>query len=240
MTRTALIVVDVQYDFLPHGSLAIPDGDRILSPINKLLDVEEGWDWTIVVASQDYHPPGHISFASTHDAQPFTSRIVTDVHDRTYEQMMWPDHCIVGTHGVEIHEDVNECLRCWKGEKRIACHKCLEAYSAFEGYLLAPESTTSSDTTPDQPVDPPVSSRETELARYLFLNRIQKVVVVGLALDYCVKSTALSSLEAGFPTAVFLPGTAGTSVEGETTAISAVKEKGGVVVIEKELRKWIQ
>ncbi|RXK41772.1 hypothetical protein M231_01007 [Tremella mesenterica] len=215
MTRTALIVVDVQYDFLPHGSLAIPDGDRILSPINKLLDVEEGWDWTIVVASQDYHPPGHISFASTHDAQPFTSRIVTDVHGRTYEQMMWPDHCI-------------------------ACHKCLEAYSAFEGYLLAPESTTSSDATHDRPVDPPVSSRETELARYLSLNRIQKVVVVGLALDYCVQSTALSSLEAGFPTAVFLPGTAGTSVEGETTAISAVKEKGGVVVIEKELRKWIQ
>lgn len=97
--KSALLLVDVQLDFLPAdpsvaasyaGSLAVKHGRDILPIISRLLDR----DWPVVVASQDYHPPGHISFASTHERESFTSTTVTGHRGEPIDQMLWPDHCV--------------------------------------------------------------------------------------------------------------------------------------------------
>src|SRR5688572_26100125 len=92
--RTALIVVDVQPDFLPGGALAVPDGDAILAPLRALLD---RLPVALAVATQDWHPRGHVSFASAHsNARPMD---VVQVHG--HPQTLWPDHCVQGTPGAE-------------------------------------------------------------------------------------------------------------------------------------------
>ena len=97
--KSALLLVDVQLDFLPAdpsapssraGSLAVENGREILPVIARLL----ARDWPVVVASQDYHPAGHISFASSHDRKPFTSTTVPGPRGEPIEQMLWPDHCV--------------------------------------------------------------------------------------------------------------------------------------------------
>lgn len=103
-----LLLVDVQYSFLPGGSLAVPGGDDILGTVNTLL--RQG-RFRRVVASQDYHPPNHISFASTHHAEPFASITVTDPrNNQPRTQELWPDHCIQGTKGSEIETSVKRLL----------------------------------------------------------------------------------------------------------------------------------
>ena len=100
--KSALLLVDVQLDFLPAdtsatashaGSLAVEHGRDVLPVIARLLDRE----WPVVVASQDYHPSGHISFASTHGREPFTSTTVNGHRGEPIDQMLWPDHCVRGT-----------------------------------------------------------------------------------------------------------------------------------------------
>ncbi len=94
----ALVVVDVQYDFLPGGSLAVAGGDGIVAPINALMP-----KFATVVATQDWHPPGHISFASTHPG-----RVPFEVIELPYgPQVLWPDHCVIGTHGAEFSADLD-------------------------------------------------------------------------------------------------------------------------------------
>ncbi|MCG7394083.1 bifunctional nicotinamidase/pyrazinamidase [Microvirga sp. ACRRW] len=93
-----LIVVDVQHDFLPGGALAVPDGDAVIAPINRLAKAFQH-----VVLTQDWHPQGHASFASAHvDKQPFDT---TELHYGS--QVLWPDHCVQGTKGAEISRDLN-------------------------------------------------------------------------------------------------------------------------------------
>ncbi len=97
---TALIIVDVQNDFLPKdGALAVPDGRSILSLVYALLS-DDRWKevWTHVIVTQDWHPSGHISFASAHEgAKPYTSVKVTDATGREGDLMVWPDHCVIWT-----------------------------------------------------------------------------------------------------------------------------------------------
>src|SRR5690554_56776 len=97
MTEHALIVVDVQNDFCPGGALAVPEGDAVVPVINRLI---ERFEHTLV--TQDWHPAGHLSFASSHPGhKPY------DVIEVPYgEQILWPDHCVQGTHGAEFHPDL--------------------------------------------------------------------------------------------------------------------------------------
>src|SRR5919112_5880333 len=91
--KDVLILVDVQYDFLPGGALAVPDGDAVIAPINALAG-----RFAHVVLTQDWHPPGHASFASSHEGKaPFET---VELHYGA--QVLWPDHCIQGTRGAEI------------------------------------------------------------------------------------------------------------------------------------------
>ncbi|WVN89651.1 uncharacterized protein L203_104881 [Cryptococcus depauperatus CBS 7841] len=240
MNKTALIIVDVQNDFLPpNGSLAVSDGQAVLPVINKLLD--PFWDWTVVVASQDYHPRGHISFASTHPPHsPFSQLPLVNAYGESYIQTLWPDHCIQGKSGSEIEAGLAEALT-RHGNVKVVCkgvHHQLEAYSAFQGIMLA---------TPFPPIEPSVNQKEpeivppksSELAEYLTQKGIEKVVIVGLATDFCVLQTALSSLSCSFSTLLLAPGMRAISSKDERKAFDTVEKLGGVV-LGRDGKEWEQ
>ncbi len=163
-----LIVVDVQYDFLPGGALAVPDGDAVIDPINRL-----GRAFRHVVLTQDWHPEGHASFASSHSGrQPF------ETTELSYgSQVLWPDHCIQGTPGAEISRDLSiphAQLVIRKGH-----NPKIDSYSGF----MEADRTTS-----------------TGLAGYLRERGFRRVFCAGLATDFCVAWTALDAKAAGFDT----------------------------------------
>ena len=174
--RSALVVVDVQPDFLPGGALPVPGGDAILEPLRALL---ERLPFGIAVATQDWHPRGHVSFASAHPGKkPFD---VIEVHG--HEQTLWPDHCVQGTPGAELHgalpwERVSAVIR--KGAQRD-----VDSYSGFRNNWDAAGGR------------PP-----TGLAGYLRERGVEDVFVCGLARDFCVKWSAEDAAAAGFRTTV--------------------------------------
>lgn len=115
----ALIVIDVQNDFCPGGALAVPKGDEIVPLVNRLIG-----QFAHVVLTQDWHPRGHSSFASTHKGQPFTN-IKLGYGDQT----LWPDHCVQGTSGAEFHRDLT--ARASELVLRKGFRKEIDSYSAF-------------------------------------------------------------------------------------------------------------
>ena len=162
------IVVDVQNDFLPGGALAVPDGDAVIEPINRLAQA-----FRHVVLTQDWHPAGHASFASSHAGrQPFET---TELSYGT--QVLWPDHCIQGTRGAEISRDLSiphAQLVIRKGH-----NPKIDSYS---GFMEADRKTS------------------TGLAGYLKERGFRRVFCAGLATDFCVAWTALDAKAAGFDT----------------------------------------
>ncbi|WVQ86025.1 hypothetical protein IAT38_008193 [Cryptococcus sp. DSM 104549] len=249
MDKTALLIIDVQNDFLPpSGSLAVPNGREVLPVIEELLDPR--WGWGVVVASQDYHPPNHISFASNHPPHAaFAPLPLVNAYGESYIQTLWPDHCVQGSPGAEIEKGLGEALVKRGGVRlvRKGIHHGLEAYSAFQGTLLPEpypsiEMPASQEFTEDTEGVPPRSS---ELAEFLRAEGVERVVVVGLATDFCVLQTALSALATPFPTLLLSPGTRGISPEDEVKAFEAVEKLGGVVAgrdggdWEEEVRRWV-
>jgi len=166
----ALIVVDVQNDFCPGGALAVPDGDAVVPVINRLMRI-----FPIVVATQDWHPEGHISFASRHEGKnPFE---VIEIQGT--EQMLWPDHCVEGTAGAAFHPGLDATpLRC---VLRKGTNREVDSYSAF--------AENDRKTT-------------TGLAGLLRELGVKRIFVSGLATDVCVLATALDGHSAGFQVAV--------------------------------------
>jgi nicotinamidase/pyrazinamidase len=165
-----LLVVDVQYDFLPGGSLAVTDGDQVIGPINAL-----GRKFTNVVLTQDWHPRGHISFASSHPGKaPFET-----VQLSYGMQVLWPDHCVWGTKGAEL----SAALELPQAQLTIrkGYHPEVDSYS---GLQEADRQT------------------RTGLAGYLKERGIGRVFVTGLATDFCVNWTAQDAARAGFETYV--------------------------------------
>jgi nicotinamidase/pyrazinamidase len=164
----ALLVIDVQNDFCPGGSLPVPHGDEIVPVINHLM---AGFD--IVVASQDWHPDGHISFASTHSGRhPFDT---FQLEGR--EQILWPDHCVQGTQGAEFHPDLD--IRPVVLIVRKGWQQDLDSYSAFfENDQVTP----------------------TGLEAYLKGMGIRRLYLTGLAQDVCVYYSARDALRLGFET----------------------------------------
>ncbi|MEC8196816.1 MAG: bifunctional nicotinamidase/pyrazinamidase [Pseudomonadota bacterium] len=163
---SALIVIDVQNDFCPGGALAVPEGDQIVEGINALMD-----DFDTVVLTQDWHPEGHSSFASSHEGKtPY------EVIDMPYgPQVLWPDHCVQGSAGAELHADLdvtraNVIIR--KGT-----NPAIDSYSAF---------FENDQTTP------------TGLGGYLQALGVTEVTMVGLATDFCVQFSALDAARLGF------------------------------------------
>jgi nicotinamidase/pyrazinamidase len=170
MSNACLVVVDVQNDFIPGGALAVPQGDEVVPEINRLAARFDD-----VILTQDWHPRGHASFASSHPGKkPF------ETIELPYgSQVLWPDHCVQGTAGAAIHPDLN--LTKAQLVIRKGHHRDIDSYSAF---LEADRETT------------------TGLAGYLKERGFRKLYVCGLATDFCVAWTALDARAAGFDTTV--------------------------------------
>ena len=167
---SVLLVIDMQYDFMPGGALAVAEGDKLVPLINRL-----GRQFRGVVITQDWHPAGHISFASSHPGcTPF--EIITLPYG---PQTLWPDHCIQGSNGAQLHAELD--LPHAQLILRKGCNPHIDSYSAF---LEADRKTP------------------TGLASYLKERGVQNVFVVGLALDFCVAWSALDARAAGFNTLV--------------------------------------
>lgn len=164
--RNALIVIDVQNDFCPGGALAVPDGDAIIAGINARMG-----EFDCVVLTQDWHPAGHSSFASSHPGkEPY------EVIEMPYgPQVLWPDHCMQGTQGAAFHpalstDPADMIVR--KGN-----NPDVDSYSAF---------FENDHTTP------------TGLGGYLKSRDISDITIVGLALDFCVNYSAVDGANLGF------------------------------------------
>lgn len=153
----ALIVVDLQNDFCPGGALAVPDGDAVVPRINRWVEAFSAAGRPVAY-TQDWHPPGHVSFRERGGP--------------------WPPHCVQGTPGAAFHPDL--LVRGTLFRKAFEPDR--DAYSGFEGVRVEPDGSLSDE----------------GLADWLRRLGVRRLVVVGLATDYCVRATALDGLRAGF------------------------------------------
>jgi nicotinamidase/pyrazinamidase len=193
----ALIVIDIQNDFCPGGALAVPGGDEIVSEVNALMD-----EFAAVILTQDWHPAGHSSFASTHATAPFST---TEMPYGT--QVLWPDHCIQGTDGAAFHPGLR-----LDGDLiiRKGYNPAIDSYSAFfENDHVTP----------------------TGLEGYLKTRGIDTLTLVGLAFDFCVNFSAVDAARLGFKVAVRTDLCRAIDMDGsKETAIDGMKTAGVEVV----------
>ncbi len=173
-SRDALLVVDLQHDFLPGGALAVGGGDEIVAPIARIAPV-----FATVVATQDWHPPGHVSFASAHPP-----RHAFDVIELPQgRQELWPDHCVRGSPGAAIHPglpDAAVTLVLRKGTR-----VDVDSYSAFR-----------------ENVGPDGRRPTTGLGAWLKARGIERIFAAGLARDFCVRFSAVDAAAEGLETFV--------------------------------------
>ena len=193
----ALILVDIQNDFCKGGNLAVPDGEKIIPFVNQLQENE----YDLIVATQDSHPQNHKSFSSNN---PGTNP--GDLGELNGQpQVMWPDHCVKGTSGIEFHPELNseKVSQVFpKGED--------PSVDSYSGFFDNDQKTS------------------TGLGEYLKEKGVTEVDVVGLALDYCVKFTALDAVKLGFKTSLHLEGTRAVNLNPEdgNDAIKELKDAG--------------
>lgn len=161
-----LVIVDAQYDFMPGGALEVKEGDKIIPVINQIQDKFE-----LVVATQDWHPKGHSSFASSHDGKNAFEKIDW----RGMEQVLWPDHCVQGSKGAEIHADLN--TKTVEAIFRKGMNPKIDSYSGF--YDNGHEKSTG-------------------LSGYLKEKNAKELYFCGLAADICVYFTIKDALREGF------------------------------------------
>ncbi len=184
--RDVLLVVDVQKDFCPGGRLAVPHGDEVVPLVNRLAG-----RFGNVVLTQDWHPPGHLSFASSHPGKDAFQTI--EVAYGT--QVLWPDHCVQGSAGAEFRDDLkipHAALVIRKGFRR-----AIDSYSAFY---------ENDRTTP------------TGLAGYLRERGLRRVFLAGLALDFCVRYSAEDAHREGFEAIVIEDACRGIDVDGSVAS----------------------
>lgn len=198
MAGQALVVIDLQYDFCPGGALAVAGGDEIIPLINRLIAQHDH-----VVLTQDWHPAGHSSFASSHPGKaPF------DMIEMPYgPQTLWPDHCVQGTRGAEFHDALD-----WtKAELviRKGFRKDIDSYSAF---------FENDHKTP------------TGLGGYLKERGISEVTLCGLATDFCVAFSAIDAARHGLRTSVILDACRGIDLGGSMAAMTEKMKAEGVTL----------
>ncbi|WP_143961475.1 bifunctional nicotinamidase/pyrazinamidase [Litoribacter populi] len=201
----ALVIVDVQYDFLPGGALAVKDGDKIIPVINSLQP-----KFDLIVATQDWHPADHGSFASNHPGK--------NVGDITQlggvDQILWPVHCVQESRGAEFHADLGTSN--WTKVFRKGTDKEVDSYSGFY------------DNNRQQ---------DTGLADFLKNKGVYEVVIVGLAADYCVKFTVLDAIQEGFETTLVKDATMAVNIqEGDfDKALQEMHQAGAQIILSDNL-----
>lgn len=195
----ALIVVDVQNDFCPGGALAVKGGDEIIPLLNATIAEADH-----VIMTQDWHPAGHSSFASSHP-----SKSAYETTKMPYgQQTLWPDHCVQGSKGAEIHPQLN-----WKRAElvlRKGFRQGIDSYSAF----FENDHKT-----------------KTGLAGYLRERDIQAITLTGLAADFCVAYSALDAVAQGFQTRVRLDLTRAINLDGSLDRMVNQMRQAGVELV---------
>lgn len=191
----ALIIVDVQNDFLPGGALAVKDGDAVIPVINNL---QKKFD--LVVATQDWHPADHKSFASSHPGKKVFEEIILD----GLPQVLWPDHCVQQTVGAEFSSELD--TKKIEAIFRKGMDKNIDSYSGFFDNG---------------------KKKATGMGAYLKGRGISSIYVCGLAADYCVNFTALDGLELGFQSTIITDATRAIDEENFKKALKNFKSKGG-------------
>jgi len=196
----ALILVDIQNDFLPGGALAVPHGDEVIAVANRVATT-----FDLVVATQDWHPRDHGSFAANHPGKKVGD--VIDMHG--LPQVLWPVHCVQGTAGAEFAPalDASRVRRVFQK----GTDPAIDSYSGFfdNGHR-----------------------RSTGLADYLREQGVTQVFVMGLATDYCVKFTALDAVRAGLKTTLIEDGCRGVNLRpGDSEAAVAEMRAARVEVL---------
>lgn len=201
----ALIIVDLQNDFLPGGALAVPRGDEVIPLANELQP-----KFDLVLATKDWHPADHGSFAANHPGKQPGDRIILD----GIEQILWPVHCVQNTRGAEFASsfDTSRIAHVFhKGTERN-----IDSYSTFFDNA---------------------HRRHTGLAHYLETHGIKDIYLMGLALDYCVKYSALDARQLGFNTHIILDGCRGIELApGDVErAIEEMKRVGAKILKSNDL-----
>lgn len=199
----ALVLVDLQNDFLPGGALAVPHGDEVLPVAARLLESNA---FSLIVATQDWHPANHGSFASNNPG----AKIGTLGKLDGLDQVMWPDHCVQGTRGADFVAGViKDAVRSGKVHKvfQKGTDVKVDSYSGFFDNGRR---------------------KSTGLSEYLKSKGISELVVLGLATDYCVKFTALDAVSEGFKTTFVKDGSRAVNLspEDETRAIEEMQSRG--------------
>lgn len=200
-----LIITDVQRDFMPGGALGVSGGNLIVPIINSIMD-----KFDRVLAVRDWHPLGHVSFATTHG-----KRVGEVIEVAGGEQILWPDHCVQESRGAELADglDVDKIEAVFdKGSDTD-----MESYSAFFDCQ---------------------KQRSTGLAHFLQEHKLKNLFFVGLATDYCVLSSVLDALELGFKATVIIDACRAINrrLGDETKAIETMKKKGAKIITSDQLK----
>lgn len=195
----ALLLIDIQHDFLPGGALAVPQADDILEPIRLIAR-----GFKTLVATQDWHPAGHKSFASSHAGK----SVYDSIPLNGFHQTLWPDHCVQETAGAAIHPDILSL-----GIEKIIRKGTQPEIDSYSGFFDNQRKF------------------KTDLHDFLQASHITKLVVGGLATDYCVKFTVLDALELGYSVVVFVPGVRGVNLNpGDSDRALAEMQKAGATL----------
>ncbi len=201
----ALIIVDMQNDFLPGGALGVHQGDEVIPIINKLQDL----DFDVIIATKDWHPHDHGSFASTHGKKEGEHINLAGI-----DQILWPAHCVQETSGAEL----SSLLKKDKIEKVFhkGTDKMIDSYSTFfdNGHR-----------------------KSTGLDTFLQKKNIKDIYIAGLATDYCVKYSALDALKLGFNTFVIEDACKGVNLQKEDSkkALEEIRNAGAHIIKSKDL-----
>jgi nicotinamidase/pyrazinamidase len=201
----ALILVDIQNDFLPGGALAVPDGDRVIPVVNKLQPL-----FPVVVATQDWHPVNHGSFAASHPGK----KVFEQIDLSGLPQTLWPVHCVQNTKGAELAATLNRDRIAKVFPKGTDAH--IDSYSGLfdNGHR-----------------------KSTGLGEWLKDQNVTEVFVCGLATDYCVKFTALDAVHFGFKTYLIEDASRGVNLRPSdvSNAVAEMKRAGVTVVQNTDL-----
>lgn len=200
MSKKALIIVDLQNDFCAGGSLAVPGGDEVVPIANQLQGQFE-----LIIATQDWHPYDHVSFAANHEGSAVGDVVMVD----DIPQVLWPVHCVQGTKGAEFHPDFD--TRHVKKIFHKGTNSKVDSYSAFYDNEHL---------------------RATGLTDYLHSEGVTEVYLIGLATDYCVKYSALDAVHDGFKVYVMTEGCRGVELNaGDINRALEEMQAAGVVLL---------
>lgn len=207
--KSALVVIDMQRDFMPGGALSVPDADLLIPKINRLMHL-----FPMTIASQDFHPKNHVSFASTHPGR----KIGDSIQVGKVKQILWPEHCVQDTLG----SDFDPRLDVKSIHKIIpkGTHQEIDSYSAFFDNA---------------------QSASTGLAEYLKSEGINRVFICGVATEYCVLFSVLDALRLGFSVFVIEDACKGIelAIGDEEKAFAIMKQKGAGLISSSQVPAFL-